>query len=348
MLINETKVSAGDPEGNPWGVSFMTMFHMSNDSHLFRTREELEDEGWVLAGNVFDRGEEKMLPLYEAKMMHQFDHRWATYEGTSVRDVTLTEKQNPYFCALPRYWVASSNVDESLSGRWDREWLAGWRDIARSTDERTTIAGVDGKCASPEGGTLLVLSPHRGELVAGLVAAMDSFAQDLVARQKVGGTHLKFFTMRQLPLPSPEELDRACTWSPSSSTAGWVSARVLELTHTAWDMAPFAEDLGDVDSTGRVNPPFIWYDERRFLLRAELDAAFLHMYGLERDEVDYIMDTFPIVRRKDEAAHGEYRTKRVILEMYDAMAEAMRAGTAYESPISPPPGEGPRHPQRSM
>ena len=71
------------------------------------------------------------------------------------------------------------------------------------------------------------------------------------------------------------------------------------------------------------------------------------MYGLERDEVDYIMDTFPIVRRKDEAAHGEYRTKRVILEMYDAMAEAMRAGTAYESPISPPPGEGPRHPQRS-
>ena len=68
--------------------------------------------------------------------------------------------------------------------------------------------------------------------------------------------------------------------------------------------------------------PFRWIPERRELIRAELDAAFFHLYGLDRDDVDYIMDTFPIVRRKDEAAHGEYRTKRLILERYDAMAEA--------------------------
>ena len=69
---------------------------------------------------------------------------------------------------------------------------------------------------------------------------------------------------------------------------------------------------------GYEGAPFLWDDERRFLLRCELDAAFFHMYGMEREEVNYIMDTFPGVEREDNvAAHGEYRTKRVILEVYD-------------------------------
>ena len=65
-------------------------------------------------------------------------------------------------------------------------------------------------------------------------------------------------------------------------------------------------------------------EERRFLLRCELDAAFFHLYGLSHDDTDYVMDTFPIVRKNDEKVHGEYRTKRVILEVYDAMAAAAR------------------------
>jgi hypothetical protein len=83
--------------------------------------------------------------------------------------------------------------------------------------------------------------------------------------------------------------------------------------------------------------PFRWNPERRALLRAELDAAFFHLYGLSRDDADYVMDTFPIVKRKDEAAHGEYRTKRLILEAYDAMAEAIRTGTPYQTRLDPPP-----------
>lgn len=88
--------------------------------------------------------------------------------------------------------------------------------------------------------------------------------------------------------------------------------RVLELVYTAWDMQPLAQDCG---YTGL---PFRWYAERRFLLRCELDAAFFHLYGISRDDAAYILDTFPIVRRKNEKKHGEYRTKRVILEIYDA------------------------------
>ncbi len=116
----------------------------------------------------------------------------------------------------------------------------------------------------------------------------------------------------------------------------------MELTYTAWDLQPFAQDCG------YNGPPFRWDEERRFLLRCELDATYFHLYGIARDDVDYIMETFPIVKRKDEAAHGEYRTKRVILEIYDAMQRAGESGQPYQTLLDPPPAD-PRvaHPARS-
>jgi hypothetical protein len=115
--------------------------------------------------------------------------------------------------------------------------------------------------------------------------------------------------------------------------ASWLLPRILELTYTAWDLEPFARDVG------YDGPPFRWDSARRFLLRAELDAAFFHLYGLSRDDVDYVMDTFPIVRKNDEKAHGEYRTKRVILEIYDDMAAAARTGVPYATRLDPPPAD---------
>jgi hypothetical protein len=89
---------------------------------------------------------------------------------------------------------------------------------------------------------------------------------------------------------------------------------VLELVYTADDMKPFAVDCGF------SGPPFKWDVERRFRLRSELDAAFFHLYGISREDADYIMETFPIVKRHDVEKHGEYRTKKVILEIYDGIA----------------------------
>ena len=65
-----------------------------------------------------------------------------------------------------------------------------------------------------------------------------------------------------------------------------------ELTYTAWDLQPFAQTA--------ATRPAVPLGRRRFLLRCELDAAYFHLYGIARDDVDYIMDTFPIVKRKDE------------------------------------------------
>ncbi|MGH9033977.1 MAG: hypothetical protein ACRDZV_17780, partial [Acidimicrobiia bacterium] len=108
---------------------------MSNDSHLFRTRGQLEAEGYTLEGNLFVRAQDRYLPLYEAKMIHHFDHRWATYEGDTIRDVTLLENQDPAFVVMPRYWVPAEDVEARANG----SALLGWRKICRSTDERTFI-----------------------------------------------------------------------------------------------------------------------------------------------------------------------------------------------------------------
>jgi hypothetical protein len=119
----------------------------------------------------------------------------------------------------------------------------------------------------------------------------------------------------------------------ASTLVRWIIVRVLELAYTAWDLAPFGRDLG------WDGPPFRWDPDRRFKLRCEMDAAFFHLYGIGRDDADYIMDTFPIVRRKNQKQYGAYRTKELILDIYDRMAKAMHGGEPYTTILDPPPAE---------
>lgn len=282
---------------------------------------------------------ERMLPLYEAKMLDAYDHR----DADVVKSATAAKRQNQ-----PRYWTDDDHRDparQPIPLVWTSEdhlpdlgtsWLAGFSDVTSATNERTVISA-----ALPVAGV-----GHTYPLVFGgdralLVAILNSFVLDYVARQKVAGLHLTYGYVKQFPLPSPAQLRGQASWDQGIESADWINARVLELTYTAWDMKPFAEDLGDTGA------PFVWDPERRFLLRAELDAAFFHLYGVSRDDADYILDTFPIVRRKDEEAHGEYRTKRVVLKIFDAMQRAADTGTTYDSILTPAPGLGPRHPARS-
>ncbi len=70
---------SGGVERRAWPVRYKTMFHMTNDSHRFRTAAELESDGcYPIAGNRWKRGEEEWLPLYEGKMVQAFDHRAAS------------------------------------------------------------------------------------------------------------------------------------------------------------------------------------------------------------------------------------------------------------------------------
>ncbi|MGC4805727.1 Eco57I restriction-modification methylase domain-containing protein [Micromonospora sp. DT233] len=309
----------GASDGNPWGLSFMAMFHMANDSGLFHSSEELLDQGWRLDGNAFVRGDERMLPLYEAKLIHHFDHRYSTYEGATQEQLnkgTLPRLDKAAHAdsnclPTPRYWIAESEVDGRLAGRsWQRGWLLGWRDICRSVDERTLISTIVPRAAV--GDTYLLAMPTT--VSAALQANLSAFVLDFVVRQKASGTHLKYYTAKQLPVLPPDCYSHPTPWVRDGGMLGeWVTKRVLELTYTAQDLVPYARDLG------YDGPPFRWDPARRELLRSELDAAYFHLYGIDRHDVDYIMDTFKVVRQKDEVVHGEYRTKRLILEAYDVM-----------------------------
>lgn len=331
-------IKQADPEGNPWDISFLTIFHMSNDSHLFHWRDALETEGWILNGNVFERENDRMLPLYEAKMIHHFDHRWATYDGDKIRDSTPTEKVDQNFSPLPRYWVAEKEVTSRLRGRWNHQWLMGWRRFARSTDERTFIANF--LPAFGVGDSLFLALSNEAEAPC-LWAGLTTFVFDYLARQKLSGTNMLFYIVEQLPLLPPVALRESCAWE-ETTVSSWIRPRIAELVTTASDLHEFADEVLGSETT------FHWDMDRRLSLRVELDAAFFHLYDIDREDVDYIMDTFPIVKRKDEQKHGEYRTKRLILEVYDGMADAITTGEPYQTILDPPPGEGPRHQEGSQ
>jgi hypothetical protein len=312
---------------------------MSNDSGFFRTRQQLEERGWRLYGNIFCQDESRYLPLYEAKMFHHFTHRFGDYADypedaltTQLPDVPLERLQNPHYVVQPRYWIPENAVEERLHDKWNQQWFLGWRDICRSTDERTVITSVLPKVGVGNKIPLMLINFSACE-AACLQANLSTFCYDYASRQKIGGTTLNFFIYKQLPVLPPSAYAETCLWSPAQTRQEWLVPRVLELTYTAYDLKGFAEDCGC------EGEPFCWDEERRFLLRCELDAAYFHLYSITRDDVDYIMETFPIVKRKNEAQFGEYRTKRVILEVYDAMQRAITTGEPYHTRLDPPPAD---------
>ena len=278
-----------------------------------------------------------LLPMYEAKMVYQYNHRNGTFEGAPsgkrphrLPSPSDSQLADPKYVSLPFYWVAEEETSAWFDGVWDREWLLGWRDV---TDARASVRTVVA-CIIPRTAVNhtfpLMMPAVDPRFVAGLYANMSSIPFDYCARQKVGGLHLTYFTMQQLPALEPRSYAVSTPWAPSVPIRDWLLPRVLELSYTAWKLKAFAEDCGD------DGPPFIWDRERRFQLRAEIDAAFFHMYWVSRDDTAYILDTFPVLQRSEEREHGEYRTKRVVLETYDALAAAAAKGIPYESPIGPP------------
>jgi hypothetical protein len=302
-----------------------------------------------------------MLPLYEGKMAHHFDHRWNSYYGVGNDDrrrLTLDEKQDPLATADPRYWIladghiTTTRRDTEVKiegvtlrlarGGWDRDWLCGWRDVCRTTDERTAIPAFLPRTAV--GHTYPLMFPGVSSvLVAALVAVQSSLVFDLVSRQKIGGAHMALMTWKQLPVPAPKDMT---THTP------FITPRVLELVYTAYDMAGLARDLDDDGG------PFRWDEDRRAQIRAELDAYFFHLYGIERPDVEYILESFRTenggLKHNDIARYGTYRTRDLVLAEYDRMAPARVSlstplvdGDTYVSPLTPPPGHGPRHPANS-
>lgn len=198
------------------------------------------------------------------------------------------------------------------------DWLQAFRGITNATNERTLVA--DNLPRSGVGNSAPVIDYQHGKAVASalVLANMNSLPLDWAARLSVGGANMNFFIVKQLPVLPPEAyLER-----PSPRLGAYVELvvpRVLELTYTAHDLEGFARDLG------YQGPPFRSDDDRRHILRSELDAVYAHMYRLSRSDLEWILDapppssSFPALKRNEINRFGEYRTKRLVLQAFDQM-----------------------------
>ncbi len=319
-----------DKSGNEpkaaWPVKYATMFHMTNDSHLFRTRAELEGQegAWPIGGNRWQSAAGEWVPLYVGRMIHQFDHRAASvtvneenlHNAALSGEISAAMKADPAFVPDPQFFIrVTADVANGAA--------IAFRDIARATDARTMIAAFLPNRAAGNTAPLIVSDAPLADQCL-LLANLSAIPLDYVARQKAQSTHLNWYIVEQLPLLPPAAYARS--FGPKSAS-DIVRAAALELTYTAHDMAPFARDMGHVDEAGEVLPPFVWDEERRLHLRAKLDALFFILYGIfdpadpeqSRADIRYIYSTFPIFERQEVAAFGRYRSRDLALAYVNAL-----------------------------
>lgn len=315
----------------------------SNDSWNIRIVMGLFDQsldGDYLYASESSNGS-RLLRTYEARMIGLFNHREcsaATTDKNTFRtgvsvEITDAERQSPEFLAQPRYWASQQESDRRLPANYPYQWFIGYKDVTSATNTRTMIACVIPKAAVLASIRTVLFSTHAPSTLFCLLANWNSFCFDFICRQGTPGNHLSDYILRQLPTLVPSTYKQACAWDTALDYKGWILPRVLELTYTAWDLQAFAQDCG------YEGAPFRWDKERRFLLRCELDAAYFHLYNLQREDVAFVMETFTIIKRKDEQKYGYYRTKDTILPIYDALAEAIRIEQPYKTVLDPPPAD---------
>lgn len=337
ILYNET---TGD---NPWNVKFSRMLDMSNDSYLFRTYAQLTAQGATLNGNTFTTVDgETYVPLYEGKMIWHYNHHYGTWptEGERPNSINMPsedELANPDSYIMPWYWVPLAAVKERLVKydkdgnvvwEWKHNWMLCFRDISKSTNERTIIATIVPKQGF-NNKTPIIFEESGildGTIMCGI---LSSIVFDYVTRQKVGGKSMNFFYVKQFPVLTPEQIPSAMQWQ--------IVKRVAELCYFNHDMDGWASELWDEMNEEQraelpqlgAQQPWIYNPERRAILQAELDAIFAHLYGLNTEDLRYILDpedvcgkgcineTFRVLKDNEIRQYGEYRTKRLVLEAWN-------------------------------
>jgi Eco57I restriction-modification methylase len=321
---------------NPWSIQSLRAFHMANDSGLFA-----------------DSARTDYLPLYEAKMMHQFDHRWGTYDGATPENrnagilpqLTDASKADPNLSVMPRYWVPNAEVQKRYED-WNHKWLFGFRDITAAMVERTGIFSILPFVGV--GHSISLMAPQLQDtelpLVCCLLANLNSLATDFVIRTKLTYIHLSYFVLKQIPVLPPQRY--------AAEDVLFIVPRVLELVYSANDLAGFATEIydkadndlrckiadqyllnGTVIRQGDRLPPFRWDPVRRAQIRAEIDAYYAHLYHLTRDEIRYVLDprevfgadfpseTFRVLMEREQKNIGEYRTGRLVLAAFDELSK---------------------------
>ncbi|MEM9348454.1 MAG: DNA methyltransferase [Planctomycetota bacterium] len=322
VLIDKSRKKTG----NPWGIKFKTMFHQTNDAELFREAQTLQQEGFRLDGNRWVKGKKVFLPLYVGMMFQAFDHRAAGvvakgdnwFRQSQTSETTLVEHQNPEFLTIPKWWIQSDapGIDELPAA------MIGFKNVTSPTNRRTMIASFLPKTGVGNSAPLILLENDFSEHVyCCLLANLNSYALDYIARGKIGNVNLNFFLIEQFPMFTPDRYDEPCPWDSKQTLEQWISERVLKLTCTAEDMLPLAEACGFTAGSfkeygGKLNK---WNERERAQLMAELDAAYFILYGLDRADSQYILSTFKGIHDAN-PLFGGASTANHILDTYDELS----------------------------
>lgn len=329
ILVNET---TGD---NPWGIKFGSMIHMSNDSHLFRTYQQMTEAGAVLNGNRFTLPNGTVyVPLYEGKMIWHYNHHYGTWptqgeRPNTIESPSIAELRDPTSCFMPWYWVPEREVRYNLYAKgWTKKSILAFRDITNATNERTFVVATVPDAFGVGHSATLAFSECRTVPAAALKAQLSSIPFDYITRQKIGGSHASINFVKQFPILAPDQIPDNIKWE--------MAKRVIELTYFNHDMDDWAEELWEEMTAEQRNEmpnvgskePFIFDPDRRAVLQAELDAIVAHLFGLTIDELRYILDpedicgpgcineTFRVLKERELREYGEYRTRRLVLDAW--------------------------------
>ena len=340
ILIND------ETKENIWGIRFMMMFNMASASSVFRTRKQLDELGGQLQRDSYIVENDVYVPLYEGKMFWLYNHHYASFPNeyevekrpSSINSTPYSILADSCSSIAPWYWVNKSLVDSRLIDgdkegnvrwKWEHSYYIAFRDVARAADARTCIASLMPSGIAAGDKAPLVFTSRSLIPSACFAAMLSSLVFDYVARQKVGGSSMALFIMKQQPTLTPDQIPSAMQWQ--------IVKRVAELCYFNHDMDGWASELWEEMSEEQrselpqlgAQQPWIYNPERRAILQAELDAIFAHLYGLNTEDLRYILDpedvcgkgcineTFRVLKDNEIRQYGEYRTKRLVLEAWN-------------------------------
>jgi len=319
VLVDKTR----EEGGNPWGIKFLRMLDQTNDAEFFQVADQLKVAKFKSDGVRWKKGRKTFLPLYEAKMIQMYDHRAASvilnpenwFRQGQPDSTSLVAHQNPEFSVSPRWW-ADKNVIEKALGDSIPPALLAFKNVTSPTNQRTMIASFIPTVGVINSAPLIrFIEKISPTLQCCLLANLNAFVLDYVARQKIGNVNLNFFLIEQFPMFPPDFYQDKCPWSNRLILEKWISQRILKLTCTSNDMKPLAEATQLDPSIHKWNP------SERLDLQAQLDAAYFLLYGIQRDDVEYILSTFTGAQKEAETIFGPSSIFDRILNHYDNLRE---------------------------
>ena len=313
-----TEEPSADVKSTNWSITLRQgLFNKTSDSHHFAKGSDLLNRGAATSSGSLVLEGKKYLRLYEGKMIHQYSHRWNTFDFSSQKYQKPTRDESAACDWEPfsEFYVSDELVNQRLDLLgWDKEWLLGYRFSTAPTNERTVIASYFPVSAVSNMLPIMLTSTVESAV---LLAFLNSIPFDYLTRQKMSRQGLDLYKIKQVPVPHASDMP--------SGVLSAICSRVLHLLKISNGPGAIINELNDSCPASLLH---CTAEPRE--VRAEIDALCASLYGLNADELNFILDpsaakvgypseTFTVLRAKEISEFGEYKTRRLVLEAWNRL-----------------------------